>query len=96
MHLHYNITYIHINVLPKNAEPHAYSAIGVERVKVTGEPDSFAHTVSGSLPSCSVVKPSVLVGATGKVTGMGSLQVLPLADTVTPVICLLAMAYESE
>ena len=63
-----------------------YRAIGEERVKVTGEPESLTQTVVGSLPSCSVVKPRVLVGAVGKVTGIVSLQVFPLAETVTAVI----------
>lgn len=37
-------------------DPHkgGYKAIGVESVKVTGDPDSCTHTVKGSLPSCSV------------------------------------------
>lgn len=63
-----------------------YKEIGAENVNVTGEPDNRTQTVSGSLPNFSVVKPCVLVGATGKVTGIGSLQVLPVAETVTPVI----------
>lgn len=67
-------------------DPVYYRVIGVERVKVTGEPESCTQTVVGSLPNCSVVKPWVLDGALGKVTGMGSLQVLPLAVTVTAVI----------
>jgi hypothetical protein len=63
-----------------------YRLIGVERVKVTGEPESLTQTVAGSLPTCSTVKPWVLEGREGKVTGMVSLQVFPLAETVTAVI----------
>lgn len=66
--------------------------MGVERVNVTGEPESLTQTVRGSAPSCSVAKPWVLVGATGKVTGIGSVQVLPVADTVMAVIFLLLVA----
>jgi hypothetical protein len=63
------------------------SEIGVLSVKVTGLPVSVTHTVKGSLPNCSVWKPCVEVGAAGKVTGIGELQVFPLLeDTVTPVI----------
>ena len=69
-----------------NIHPIFYRATGEERVKVTGEPESFTQTVVGSLPSCSVVKPRVLVGTAGKVTGIASLQVFPLAETVTAVI----------
>ena len=65
--------------------PH-YRSIGVDSVNVTGDPDSCTHTVNGSLPSCSVANPCVLVGSTANVTGIGRLQVLSLADTVTPVI----------
>lgn len=71
-----------------------HRAIGVERVKVTGVPDSCTHTVRGSLPTFSVLKPWVLVGSTGKVTGMVALQVFPLAVTVTPVIVLLLAVQE--
>jgi hypothetical protein len=61
--------------------------IGVLSVMLTGLPESVTHTVKGSLPICSVVKPSVEVGLEGKVTGIGELQVFPLLqDTVTPVI----------
>lgn len=66
--------------------------MGVERVNVTGDPVSLTQTVSGSAPSCSVAKPWVLVGPTGKVTGMGSVQVLPVAETVTAVIFWLLVA----
>jgi hypothetical protein len=43
--------------------------------------------VSGSLPSCSVVVPEeVVVAATGNVTGIGTVQVLLSAVTVTSVM----------
>jgi hypothetical protein len=63
-----------------------YSAIDLERVNETGDPERVTQTVRGSLPNCSVGNPFVLVGATGKVIGMAVLQVLPLAVTVTPEI----------
>lgn len=70
-----------------------YSAIGCDKVNDTADPARFTHTVNGSLPSCSVWYPFVLVGGTGNVTGMGELQLLPLPDdTVTPVICPLLTA----
>jgi hypothetical protein len=56
---------------------------------VTGWPDNLTHTVYGSLPSCSVVAPAGrLLGllVVGKVTGIGDVQLLPLAVTWTPVI----------
>lgn len=47
--------------------------------------------VSGSLPSWSrVVLPALVEADTGKVTGMGALQLFPLADKVAPVIDFLS------
>lgn len=65
---------------------HVYSAIGLARENVTGDPDSCAHTVTGSLPSCSVEKPWVSDGASGKVTGIAASQEFPFAESVTPVM----------
>lgn len=67
-----------------------YSAIGLASENVTGDPDSCAHTVTGSLPSCSVEKPWVSEGASGKVTGIAASQEFPLAERVTPVMLLLS------
>lgn len=63
-----------------------YIATGVDKVKVTGDPDIVTQIVSGSLPICSVVKPCVLVTVPGTVTGMVVPQTLPLVVRVTPVI----------
>ncbi|KAA8576803.1 hypothetical protein EYC84_006856 [Monilinia fructicola] len=61
-------------------------AIGVLRVKLTGEPDKVTHKVVGSLPIFSVVAPWVSVTGPGSVTGIGVEQVLPFAESVKPVI----------
>jgi len=55
-------------------------------VKVTGLPDILTQIVSGSLPSCSVVKPRVLTTLPGTVTGITTPQVLPVVVRVTAVI----------
>jgi hypothetical protein len=61
--------------------------IGSESRKVTADPLNVTHIVSGSLPSCSVAVPEeVVVAATGNVTGIGMVQVLSSAVTVTSVM----------
>lgn len=60
----------------------------MDKVKVTGLPVSLTQIVSGSVPTCSVGKPCVLVTLPGTVTGRGCGQVLPIALRVTAVIVL--------
>jgi hypothetical protein len=60
---------------------------GVVKVKVTGEPPKVVHIVSGSVPNCSLVVPvAEVVAGPGKVTGICTEHVLPVAVTVTAVI----------
>jgi hypothetical protein len=60
---------------------------GVESVKLTDEPLNGVHTVRGSVPICSGTVPITPVQTfTGKVTGMGTVQLFPIAVTDTPVI----------
>lgn len=65
--------------------------IGVDNVKVTGDPLIFTQIVNGSLPSFSVVKPFALETDPGTVTGMVAEHVLLLVVIVTPVIFLAEM-----
>jgi hypothetical protein len=46
-------------------------------------PVNFTHNVSGSFPICSLVDAAVVVALTGKVTGIGAAQLLPLAEVKT-------------
>jgi hypothetical protein len=62
--------------------------IGVCSEKVIGFPLYVTHSVSGSLPTCSVVALPVLVTALGKVTGIGTAQEEVPAETVTDTICV--------
>jgi hypothetical protein len=55
-------------------------------VKVTALPDIRTQIVSGSVPTCSVVKPWVLVTLPGTVTGIGVPQVLPVVVRVMAVM----------
>jgi hypothetical protein len=57
-------------------------------VKVTALPDILTHIVSGSVPTCSVVKPWVLVTLPGTVTGIRVPQVLPVVVRVMAVMVL--------
>ena len=77
-----------VHVAASYSSSYSYRAIGLARENVTGDPESCAHTVTGSLPSCSVEKPWVSDGASGKVTGIEASQEFPLAERVTPVMLL--------
>jgi hypothetical protein len=58
-------------------------------VYVTGEPLNLNQRVGVSLPICSFVAPvGAVVMETGKVTGIGTEQVFPVAVIVTPVMVL--------
>jgi hypothetical protein len=63
-----------------------YIATGVVSVKVIALPLIVAQIVSGSEPTCSVVKPWVFVTVPGTVTGIGCGHVLPVVLSVIPVI----------
>ena len=60
--------------------------MGLLSVNDTGEPDNTTQRVKGSLPIFSDVKPWVSVTGPGRVTGSGSVHILPEALTTTPVI----------
>lgn len=60
-------------------------------MKVTALPASCVHLVSGSVPSCSFVTPvAVVVAEPGNWTGIGTVQELLDASTVTPVMWVLS------
>lgn len=74
------------HIPPFRHRSNAYRETAVESVKVTGLPDIVTQIVSGSLPICSVVKPWVLVTLPGTVSGITTLQVLPIVVRVTAVM----------
>lgn len=62
------------------------------RVNVTALPLNVVHLVSGSVPSCSFTTPPELaVAGPGNCTGIGFEHELPVAPTVTAVICVLSL-----
>jgi hypothetical protein len=66
-----------------------HTARGVLRVKVTGLPAMLTQMVRGSFPIFSVLKPCVFVTEPGTVTGMVVLHVLPVVETLMPVMVAL-------
>lgn len=68
------------------SNPLLYTATGVERVKVIGDPLNVAHSVNGSFPICSEVVVALVVALTGKVTGIVAEQAFPVAVRVKSVI----------
>lgn len=67
------------------------------RLNVTGCPLIVAHMINGSEPTESLVAlpPPLTLAVPGKVTGTGTLHVLPLAvESVAPEMVLPSAAYE--
>lgn len=90
-----------------------HRAIGLVSVNVTGEPAIFTQTVlhinmsfnrknkcllvKGSEPSCSVVKPFVLMTLPGTVTGIVVVHVFWVVVRVTPVIvCAVGLIFQES
>jgi hypothetical protein len=69
----------------------------VVKVHETGEPDRAVQIVNGLFPTFSRVFSGIVpvdviaVAAMGKVTGIGTLHLLPFAETVTPVMAVLSL-----